>query len=61
MTGKQLAIEIINTLPEDIDLCEIAHKIEFIAGVKEGFEQVDRGEGVSVEEAKRQIQSWITE
>ena len=36
-----------------------AREIEFVAGVREGFEQVERGNGVPAEEIRELIPSWI--
>jgi hypothetical protein len=38
-------MDLIRKLPENASLHEIAREIEFIAGVREGFEQLERGEG----------------
>lgn len=47
-------------MPNDASLSEIAREIEFIAGVREGFAQLDRGEGVPLEEVEQQLPSWIS-
>jgi predicted transcriptional regulator len=47
-------------LPEQATLLEIAREIEFVAGVREGFAQLDRGEGVPLEEVEKQLPAWIS-
>ncbi len=47
-------------LPESASLTDIAQEIEFIAGVREGFAQLDRGEGVALDEVEQQLPSWIS-
>ncbi|MEH2420666.1 MAG: hypothetical protein V7K48_06875 [Nostoc sp.] len=36
-------------LPQDVTLREITQKIEFIVAIREGFDQIDQGQGISVE------------
>ena len=52
-------MDLIQRLPEDTSLHDIAKEIEFIAGVREGFEQIEQGEGVPAEEVRRMI-PWST-
>jgi len=33
----------------------------YAAGVREGLEELDRGEGINHEEVKRQFDSWFAE
>ena len=60
MSAREIAIDLIQKLPQDASLQDIAQEIEFIAGVREGFEQIDRGEGKPVEVVRQMISSWIT-
>jgi predicted transcriptional regulator len=59
MSNREIAIDLIRKLPEDASLSDIAREIEFIAGVREGFEQMEQGEGTPAEEVRRMIPSWI--
>ncbi len=60
MSNRDIAIDLIQKLPENVSLHVIAREIEFIAGVREGFEQMERGEGVPADEVKKMVPSWIT-
>ena len=60
MSNREIAIELIQKLPENASLWEIVREIEFIAGVREGFEQLERGEGIPAEEVRQMIPSWIS-
>ena len=53
MSNREIAIDLIQKLPQDASLHDIAREIEFIAGVREGFEQMARGEGVAAEEVRK--------
>ncbi len=60
MTEKEIVLETIRALPDDCSLEEIAERVEFMAAVQKGLDQLDRGEGVPHDEVKRQLVSWLT-
>jgi predicted transcriptional regulator len=60
MTEKEIVLETIRALPDDCSLDEIAERIEFMAAVQKGLDQLDRGERIPHEEIKRQLASWLT-
>lgn len=60
MSDKELVIDLLKKLPENAKLTEISREIEFLAAVREGEEQADRGEVVSHEQVKREFKSWIS-
>ena len=60
MSNKEVVSHLLSRLPEDVSLQRIAKEIEFIAGVREGLDELDRGEGVGVAEVERLIASWDT-
>jgi predicted transcriptional regulator len=55
MTQKRLVLETISELPDEVSLEEIAERIEFLAAIQKGIDQLDRGEGIPHEEVKRQL------
>lgn len=60
MTEKEIVLETIKALLDDCSLEEIAERIEFMATVQKGLDQLDRGEGIPHDEVKRQLASWLT-
>jgi predicted transcriptional regulator len=60
MSNKELVSDLLTRLPPDVSLQQIAREIEFIAEVREGLEQLDRGEGVPIEQVEKMIESWTT-
>lgn len=60
MSDKQLVLELLNRLPADVKLKDIGREIEFLAALREGEEQANRGEVVPHEQVKREFASWIT-
>ena len=61
MSNQEAVIELVKRLPPDLSLYEIAREIEFVAAVREGLEEIDRGEGIDIEKVEEAIESWITE
>ena len=53
-------LETIRALPDDCSLEEIAERMEFIAAVQTGLNQLYRGEGIPHDEVKRQLASSLT-
>lgn len=60
MSNKEAVIEIIKRLPPDVSLREIVEEIESIAAIQEGFDQIDQGKGIPIEEVEKMIDSWTT-
>ena len=59
MTQKQLVLQAINELPDDVPLSEIVERVEFLAAIQKGLDQLDQGKGIAHEEVKRQLASWL--
>jgi predicted transcriptional regulator len=55
---KRAVLEMIQRLPEDVTIEEIAAKIFFRQQVDEGLRQLDAGEGVVHEEAGQRLAKW---
>ena len=60
MSDKTLVMEALQRLPENATMVDIRKEIEFIAAVKEGREQIRRGEVVSLDEVEKKIPKWAT-
>ena len=55
-----MVLKTVRELPDDCSLDEIADRIEFLAAVQKGLDQLDCGEGIPHEEIKKQLASWLT-
>ena len=55
---KQDALDTISQLPEDTDMDEIMYRLYVLDKVRKGQQAVDKGNTVTSEELKRQIDSW---
>ena len=57
-TLKQEALTAIAQLPDAADIDTIMYKLYVIDKVRKGREAVERGETISAEDLKREIESW---
>ncbi len=59
MSNKEMVLSLLSRLPEDTPLEDIAREIELLAGIKTAREQARRKEGISAEEARKLIDTWV--
>lgn len=59
MSTKQIVADLLDKLPEDVSLHEIAQEIEFVAAVRQGLSEIERGERIPLEEIERELPSWV--
>jgi hypothetical protein len=57
-TLKDEAISAISKLPESASIDDIMYELYVIDKVKKGKESAERGDTLSIEELKREMQSW---
>ena len=60
MTAKELVLDTVERLPDNVSLEEIAKRLEVIAALQKGLDSLDRGEGKSIDEVEKLMSSWIT-
>ena len=60
MSDKEAVLELVKRLPDTISLQEILREIESIAAVKEGLNEIDQGQGISIESVEQMITAWTT-
>ena len=59
MSNKQIVEDLLRRIPEDASLHEIAREIDFVAGVRQGVAELDRGDRVRIEDVERELPSWL--
>lgn len=59
MSTREAVQSILEKLPAGISLHEVAREIEFIAAVRDGLAELDRGEGIPVDQVRREIREWV--
>ena len=61
MTDKEIVQDLLQRMPDDTSLQDIAYELEFIAAVEQGVAELDNGQWVSAEEIERDLIAWLTE
>jgi predicted transcriptional regulator len=59
MSTKQIVQDLLRKLPEDATLQDVAREIEFVAAVRQGLSELDRGERIPLDEIERELPSWV--
>ena len=57
-TAKQDALETIGKLPNNTDMNEIMYRLCVLDKIRKGQEAVERGQTITSEDLKREIESW---
>ena len=60
MSEKSLALEAIHNLPEDVSLRDIQAELAYLAAVRNGLEQVERGQTLSLGAVEQKISIWAS-
>jgi len=58
MSTKEVLLEVAEKLPPNATLVDAIYELEFRQAVEDGLASLDRGERVSLEEARKQIPPW---
>ena len=53
-------IELVNKLPAEMPLAEIAREIELLAGIQTARQQARRKEGIPAEDARKLVDAWAS-
>jgi len=57
-TLKQEALNAISKMPDSADVDEIMYRLYVIDKVRKGKEAIDRGETLTIEDLRKEIESW---
>ena len=55
---KQEALNVISKMPDTAEIDDIMYRLYVIDQVRKGREAVQRGEVISIEDLKKEIESW---
>jgi len=58
LSSKEIVKDLLLRLPDEISLHQIAQEIEFIAAVRQGIAELDRGENITIEQIEKE---WMNE
>ncbi len=59
MSTKEIVQDLLQKLPEDASLYDVAREIEFVAAVRQGLAEIDGGDFIPIEEIDRELPSWV--
>lgn len=59
MSTKEIVQDLLQRLPENVSLHDVAQELEFIAAVRQGQAELDRGERIPIEDIERELPSWV--
>ncbi len=59
MSSKEIVRDLLQRLPENASLHDIAREIEFVAAVRQGLDEVQRGGRIPIEEIEGELPSWV--
>ena len=57
-TFKQEAIDVISKMEEPVDVDEIMYRLYVIDKIRKGREAVERGELTSIDELRKEVETW---
>lgn len=60
MSNREFVINLVQELPPDMPLAEIAREIELRAGIEAARAQALRGEGLPVEVVRKLVDAWAS-
>jgi hypothetical protein len=59
MSTKEIVQDLLEKLPEDVSLHDVAQEIEFVAAVRQGLSELERGERIPIDDIEREMPSWL--
>jgi len=58
MSAKDILLEVAEKLPPEATLNDAIYELEFRQSVQQGLDELDRGEGIPIEQVKAKIAAW---
>src|SRR5689334_13709220 len=59
MNDKEVVMDLLRQLPEDVTIYEITQQLEFVAAVRQGLAAFDENkDSISIEQVEPQLTSW---
>ena len=58
MSSKQIVRDLLEKLPDEASLSDIAQEIDFVAGIRAGLDDLDSGRTLTADELRERLSSW---
>jgi hypothetical protein len=59
MSDKEIVLDAIQRLPESVTMRQIRQRVEFLAAIREGENNLNVGKGISQEQVEKQFAAWV--
>lgn len=59
MTVKERVLELVASMPDESTLDDIGYELYAIESIQGGLDELDRGESLSHEEARKKLEKWL--
>ena len=60
MSDKEQLLEAVQKMPDEATFDEMVERLRFLAALREGQEQIKRGETIPHEQIEKERRQWIT-
>jgi predicted transcriptional regulator len=60
MSAREILLEVAEKLPPDATLVDAIYELEFRQAVEDGLASLDRGERITLEDARKRVPQWIS-
>jgi predicted transcriptional regulator len=58
MSAKEILLDVAEKLPPNASLDDAIYELEFRQAVQQGLDELDRGEGLPIEQVRSKIAEW---
>ena len=58
MSTKEILLEVAKKLPTEATLADAIYELEFRQAIEQGLAELDRGEGIPIEDMKKMVPQW---
>ena len=59
LSDKEMVLDLLRRLPDNVSLYEIVQRLEFVAAVRQGLAEFDENkDSISIEQVERELTSW---
>ncbi|WP_309387737.1 hypothetical protein [Cerasicoccus frondis] len=60
MSVKEMALETIAHLPDDVSWEVVKERIEFVSAIERGLQELDAGKGMPIEDVESELREWLS-
>ena len=61
MSTKEIALHTIESLPDDATWADVQERINFVAGLRKGLQELDEGKAVPHDKVREEFEEWLSQ